>query len=122
VGPRPCNDGIDNDGDGFVDDPDDPGCATRSSMTESPQCQDGVDNDGLPGIDFDGGQSIHGACSNGVCPPGVSDPDGNGVANPDPECTAPSQKSEVLTTACGLGFEVAFVLPLLARLARRRRG
>ena len=118
---RPCNDGRDNDGDGLVDYPNDPGCANTASVTESPQCQDGIDNDGQPGIDFDGGQSIYGACSGGTCPPGVSDPDQNGVANPDPQCTASWRKSEAKTSACGLGFELAFALPLLARLARLRR-
>jgi len=117
---RACSDGVDNDGDGRADHPSDPGCASPSSSTESPQCQDGVDNDVHFGIDFDGGQSIHGACSGGVCPPGVSDPDRNGVANPDPQCTTASIVSEG-SGRCGLGFELALALPLLARLARRRR-
>jgi hypothetical protein len=120
VSAQPCDDGVDNDGDGFTDHPNDPGCANAASRTESPQCQDGIDNDLQPGIDFDGGQSIHGVCSNGVCPPGVSDPDHNGVANPDPQCTTPSRNGETGSTGCGLGFELAFVLPLLSLLVRRR--
>ncbi len=38
-GPRVCSDGIDNDGDGLTDHPDDPGCATPNQMSEiSPTC------------------------------------------------------------------------------------
>lgn len=124
VQPRPCNDGIDNDGDGMVDFPDDPACRYPTTANERTRCQDGLDNDGAPGIDFDGGQSIHGACTGGVCPPGVADPEGDGVANPDPTCTVPWRNYESPSAGCGLGFELAFTLPLLARLARRggRRG
>ena len=42
-----CNDGIDNDGDGFVDDLD-PGCSVNGDL-EAPdpvECSDGFDNDG----------------------------------------------------------------------------
>ena len=116
-----CSDGIDNDGDGLVDHPDDPGCRNATAPREAAQCQDGVDNDGEPGIDFDGGQSIHGACSAGACPPGVSDPEGDGVANPDPDCSA-AYRNDERPPLCGLGFELAFAVPLLARLARLRRG
>ncbi|MCI0632982.1 MAG: multicopper oxidase domain-containing protein, partial [Actinobacteria bacterium] len=44
-----CQDGIDNDGDGLVDSPADPGCATSADFLEtSPAlaCDDGEDNDG----------------------------------------------------------------------------
>jgi hypothetical protein len=50
----PCDDGIDNDGDGLPDFPEDPGCAWQGGSTESPECNDGVDNDGDGGIDSDG--------------------------------------------------------------------
>jgi hypothetical protein len=50
----PCDDGIDNDGDGLRDYPADPGCASPSAATESPECDDGIDNDGDGGIDTDG--------------------------------------------------------------------
>ena len=102
-----CGDGIDNDGDGRIDfdsvtfnDPSfqagsgDPGCSDPSDATESPECQDGINNDADGLIDFDGGQSIHGACS-GTCPPDVSDPDEDGVADPDPECITPYAVTEV---------------------------
>jgi hypothetical protein len=81
-----CDNGLDDDG--LVDYPEDLGCFGPTLDLEDPECQDGVNNDpaqdGL--VDFDGGQSIHGACSGGSCPPGVSDPDLDGVADPDPNC------------------------------------
>jgi uncharacterized repeat protein (TIGR03806 family) len=113
-----CNDGVDNDGDGFVDFPNDPGCRFATSPTEKTKCQDGIDNDGQPGIDFDGGQSIHGLCFGGVCPPGVSDPEHDGIANPDPNCGTAWRNAET-PNGCGLGFELVAVIPLLA-LARSR--
>jgi hypothetical protein len=124
-----CDDGADNDGDGRTDfDPatyanpsagsGDLGCASPLARNEKRQCQDGIDND--PGqdptglVDFDGGQSIRGACSAGACPPGVSDPDGNGVADPDPQCVGePWRSPEQILPACGFGVELALLLPLL---------
>ena len=51
-----CSDGVDNDGDGQIDFPNDPGCANEDDDTEQdevlPQCSDGVDNDGDGKIDF----------------------------------------------------------------------
>ncbi len=40
-----CSDGIDNDADGLVDYPNDPGCMDSGRDDESPQCDDGLDND-----------------------------------------------------------------------------
>ena len=124
-----CSDGFDNDGDGLVDFPEDPGCSDADSQLEAPKCQDGINNDpyqdGL--IDFDGGQSIHGGCSTGSCPSGVSDPDANGVANPDPQCVGKPWKNRETAGGggCGLGAELLLLLPGLGLgLAgvRRRRG
>jgi len=51
-----CNDGKDNDGDGMIDFPDDPGCTSAEDDSEdsqaAPQCKDGRDNDGDGKIDF----------------------------------------------------------------------
>jgi streptogramin lyase len=103
---RTCDDGLDNDGDGWedfrIDGSGDPGCRLASSATENPQCQDGIDNDGKPGIDFDGGASRNG---------------GVPLADPDPQCTEPWRTRE-RASGCGLGFELALLLPLLGR--RRR--
>ena len=58
-----CNDGVDNDGDGLVDDANDPGCVNAQDGSEGPAaddndtpeqaeaCRDGRDNDGDGGID-----------------------------------------------------------------------
>ncbi|MEK6854649.1 MAG: hypothetical protein AABX73_00315 [Nanoarchaeota archaeon] len=51
-----CEDGADNDGDGMIDYPNDPGCSSRNDNSESPfnkpQCDDGIDNDGDKKIDY----------------------------------------------------------------------
>ena len=55
-----CSDGIDNNGDGRIDYPADPGCASASDNSEAtvcpgamcPACADGVDNDGDGKIDY----------------------------------------------------------------------
>ncbi|NNL64750.1 MAG: hypothetical protein HKP30_00775 [Myxococcales bacterium] len=127
----PCDDGLDNDGDGRTDfdpataaDPSqgtgDPSCLDPSWPLEASLCQDGLDNDGDGWLDFDGGQSIHGACtgSPGGCPAGVSDPDADGVADPDPQCGDPWKNAEAIR-ACGLGSELALLLPAILALRRR---
>lgn len=50
-----CDDGVDNDGDGLTDHPDDPGCATAADESETDPlrpCDDGLDNDGDGRTDF----------------------------------------------------------------------
>jgi glucose/arabinose dehydrogenase len=118
--PRPCDDGLDNDGDGWIDAGDDPGCLDASGLKEDPQCQDGIQNDGDGLVDFDGGESIHGPCTGvpGGCPPGVSDPEGDGVANPDPQCVGKPYRDYERKSGCGLGVELALLLVWI----RRRRG
>jgi hypothetical protein len=112
----PCDDGADNDGDGRGDyraaAGGDPGCRSPVYPLERTQCQDGLDNDGRPGIDFDGGASL--------------DRDGDGridaafnpatplVGAADPQCTEAWRNREQ-GSACGLGFELAFLLPFLIR-------
>lgn len=128
-----CDDGSDNDGDGGTDfdpvtaaDPSqgsgDPGCLDPGWPFEAPLCQDGVDNDGDGLVDSDGGQSIWGTCtgSPGGCPAEVSDPDGDGVANSDPHCAGRPWKNVEAKRACGLGFELALLVPGLLWLRRRQ--
>ena len=61
--PTQCADGIDNDGDGKIDYPLDPGCTTASDDDETdtcpsgascPQCGNGIDDDGDGLIDYPG--------------------------------------------------------------------
>lgn len=51
-----CSDGIDNDGDGETDYPEDDGCESEIDYDETdtpdPECSDSVDNDGDGNIDF----------------------------------------------------------------------
>lgn len=119
-----CDDGADNDSDGLVDYPEDPGCQNVTATREDAQCQDGLDNDSDGTKDFDGGQSIHGACALGVCPPGVSDTNSDGIADPDPNCGTAFKNKETPNTGgggCGIGPELALLLPGLMWLAGRRR-
>ena len=60
-GAAQCNNGVDDDADGAIDFPDDPGCAAIDDNTESPNpdgegptraCNDGVDNDADGFVDF----------------------------------------------------------------------
>lgn len=94
----PCADGLDNDGDGATDFPEDPGCRDESS-NESPACDDGIDNDGDGGVDWDGA----------------------GLGAADPDCRGVAWRGRERPRACGLGFELALLLPVLASFRRHRR-
>ena len=62
IGSKQCNDGVDNDGDGLIDFPNDPGCSSPDDDDETDDCQttkltcpacgDGIDNDGDGLIDY----------------------------------------------------------------------
>ena len=110
-----CDDGIDNDADGHVDhDPDpgqgDPGCWDPSWPVEDPQCSDGLNNDPAQDgfVDFDGGVSM------GLPP--------EELTAPDPQCQGQSWRmSEARPSRrCGLGFELALLLPTLLGLRQLR--
>jgi hypothetical protein len=113
LGTKQCDDGIDNDGDGRWDyrsnGTGDPACSSAKWNAEVSQCQDGLDNDGQTGTDFDGGFSIN----------GQTDPNG-----PDPQCTNATITSEAPpppSSGCGIGPELAAVIPVLWAARRRRR-
>ncbi len=85
-----CNDGIDNDGDGLIDYPNDPGCFSPNQDNEQDDCPDGPN---CP------------ECSNG------KDDDGNGLtdfAGGDPGCYAAGDFSEYTDDpyACGGGVQI----------------
>jgi hypothetical protein len=108
----PCADGLDNDGDGLVDFPADPGCANAGDNNEAnPQCADGLDNDGDGLRDFPADPECSGpddtteagtpACGNGV------DDDGDGLVDfpADPGCTSASDRTELQRRACSDGID-----------------
>jgi hypothetical protein len=124
-----CGDGLDNDGDGLIDHPDDPGCDDSDDASESSPllvCDDGLDNDGDNLIDFpaDSGctdvldLSEEMDCSDGL------DNDSDGLIDypDDPNCLFAwgDGESWVFYPVCGLGAELALVLAPLLLLARRR--
>jgi hypothetical protein len=93
LGDEECNNGLDDDGDTHTDHPSDPGCSGGSDLSELgfSQCDDGADNDADSFTDY---------------------PD-------DPHCVSPIDNKEK-PGSCGLGFELALLMPLLVSLRRRR--
>ncbi|MDG2051519.1 MAG: PQQ-dependent sugar dehydrogenase [Myxococcota bacterium] len=98
-----CSDGVDNDADGLVDYPNDPGCASALSEWEVPLCDDGFDNDLDGEIDTEDGE-----CSDRSRNIETDSVDLRGVDAGD----------EIF---CGLGAEVAFILPFFMQLRRAGR-
>lgn len=88
-----CSDGLDNDADGKFDHPADPGCQDAVYMSENPACNDGLDNDGDGKIDL-----------------------------ADLQCEGRAwYPFEINQQSCGLGFELAGLLPALLWLRAKRR-
>ncbi|MDQ3370082.1 MAG: hypothetical protein M3680_32090 [Myxococcota bacterium] len=120
-----CSDGVDNDGDGTTDFPDDLGCMDEFDNTEDsppmPQCSDGRDNDGDGRTDFPNDPGCFAAqaddetddCPSGpACPQCANeqDDDSNGATDfpNDTGCESASDNSEFLNNpvACGAGMKV----------------
>lgn len=84
-----CEDGIDNDFDGLIDWPADPGCASTNDTSErgSSVCDDGIDNDGDGRVDYDPVTAANPGNENtppaGLGDPGCADPSGTKEA---PKC------------------------------------
>jgi hypothetical protein len=97
-----CSNESDDDGDGFCDTasgfcndgstPGDPGCRNPDWHTESPECDDGIDND-----------------------------DDGAIDTLDTTCGNAWQISETPTAGCGIGAELALLVPPLLWLRRCRR-
>ncbi|MGQ0619200.1 MAG: OmpA family protein [Panacagrimonas sp.] len=84
-----CADTQDNDGDGLIDFPADPGCtaADDSDETDPPQCSDGKDNDGDGLVDFPTDKGCTGA-------------DDNDEVDP---CKTPAPGERISLKGCGTG-------------------
>lgn len=78
-----CEDGVDNDGDGFIDYPDDPSCISSSDNTESPYdyvaCNNGLDDDFDGFTDYPDDPSCDNATDTTEYPADAS-------VQPDPTC------------------------------------
>ena len=97
-----CSDNVDNDQDGFLDFPDDPGCdsPTDTSERSTAICDDGIDNDTDGFVDFPydpGCASVvdTSELSTAICDDGI-DNDGDGFVDfpDDPACYNPFAGSE----------------------------
>jgi hypothetical protein len=133
-----CADALDNDKDGFIDHPSDPGCSGPADTSETDPalpCDDGIDNDADALIDFKaaGGSSDPGCggdspTENPECDDGV-DNDGDGkidwdgnleVFTADPECAGVGSNVSELPEPSSTGGLISGGL-LLSVLRRHRR-
>jgi streptogramin lyase len=71
-----CQDGRDNDGDGWIDHPDDPNCTGTDDASEVPDCADGINNDEDGDVDFGGDVACLSASDESEDEPGISCDDG----------------------------------------------
>jgi hypothetical protein len=122
-----CSDGVDNDGDGLVDESE-PGCSSALDTFEwsfELPCDDGSDNDGDGLVDYPADPSCTSLEGDEVgttqCDDGL-DNDGDGAIDlDDSHCSGPGDDREAGSSSrCGLGFEQIVLLPALMSLRRRR--
>ena len=135
VPPEPaCSNGIDDDGDGLIDHPGDPGCSDTGDDSEHTAefiCDDGLDNDGDGLVDWPtdvGCFDLYAAIENPKCDNDIDD-DGDGgidwdggstAAAPDSYCEGRPFRNLEAPSSCGIGIELVLALPLIAALRRRR--
>ncbi|MDP1825083.1 MAG: hypothetical protein Q8L48_17630 [Archangium sp.] len=108
-----CGDGLDNDADGLVDFPADPGCTSTGDIDETdvPQCSDGLDNDGDGLVDFPADPGCSSFVDNteggmAACGDGVDNDSDSRVDFPaDPGCTSATDTSELDLPACADGLD-----------------
>lgn len=126
-----CSNGLDDDGDGRTDFPQDAECRGSEDPSEAPDCGNGLDDDGDGVADFPADPGCFVAASPAEDPQCDDDLDndadgkvdwdgGPSGAAPDPQCNVPYKNKE-RASSCGLGFEVAPALVALGLAARRRR-
>jgi len=123
-----CSDEVDDDGDGKVDYPADPGCTSPADLSERADCNDGIDNDqdGLVDYGTDPGcrNRQEWAREDPACDNGIDDDGDTLIDGADPECAASpawwTDEAAPYPTGCGLGFELVLVIPPIAALRRRR--
>ena len=105
-----CSDTIDNDGDGFIDFPNDPACSSATDNNESPynypsyQCNDTIDNDGDGFIDYPDDPGCSTSIDNSESPYNTTlfqcndtiDNDGDGYVDypNDPGCSSSTDNTE----------------------------
>ncbi len=107
--PAACADGLDNDGDGLVDFPADPGCASSSDTdeTDAPPppppaaCADGLDNDGDGLTDYPADPG----CAD------LLDTDETDPPPPPPPGSSPSVRSAAFATANGPVTQLTIARP-----------
>jgi hypothetical protein len=117
-----CNDGIDDDGDGKLDFPDDPGCTSATDADETddcpsgpncPACGNGRDDDGDGQIDYPNDTSCTSAsgASEASCP---NDMDNYGAVNAPsmPGDLTSAHKDITFTCQSNTGNDASFVLVL----------
>jgi hypothetical protein len=102
-----CYNGLDDDGDGLIDYPDDPECSGPEDYSEEPDCEDGLDNDADGLTDFPDDPGCYGASAPSektACDDGL-DNDGDTYTDfpDDAGCFNAAAPSE--TTACDDGLD-----------------
>lgn len=120
-----CQNGIDDDDDGLADWPDDPSCASAADASEKSDyvCDNGLDDDGDGSADADdpGCADPVATIEDPQCDNGIDDNENGLVDWFDPNCQSDWPYWEATPPFCGIGAELALLIPLLARWRLRSR-